>query len=814
MNRLPRAWHAFIALLLTATTSARPAEHGGPANPDDAPLPKGAVARLGSLQFRTGPHLYGGAFSADGKVFATGSGIGGAVLWDLASGKEVRRFRNGGPTVAFARDGQWIVSGGHVWETQTGAKVCDFPYSGGAVVVSPDNSHLALVQAGTRDLRLVDSATGKLVDQLQVGEADAFCLGFSPDGRWLVSTDFKAQLVNIWDVKARIRKSAFKQFVCRSVAFANASKHLVTASADGKLRIHQLPGGELVRVLADQKEEVWRVIATADGSRIAATLKDGIRVWDAASLKELRHWESGRAFQPLAFSPDGRILATMDWGEAMPRFWDVATGQELWPSKGHRGPVEALAFSADGNTLRSISTDRTARAWNWRTGDETKLVSLGPDFANHLTIAFDRKTAAVAWHSYSKGQYRIWDLPVGKQIDAVDAPPPLRTQVFSPDGRLLAWQGWQGTIHVWDIAAKKERHKWTISGQQTQGPTFTADGKAVAFGEPLEDDRLNGSTVCIKDLETGKEIRRVPLPGRIDSIRFSPDGRVWATATFNGSSCQVRLWDANIWREELFVGSFDGCVRPCFSPDGKLLALPNAHRSLFPVLEVVTGKEIRKYDGHLAFAFAGVQSAAFSPDGRVLATGGGDSTILVWDLTGHLKGGALPEIEVGPADLAARWADLADADATRAFDSIWALAASPRQAVPFLAKQMKPAIAPPELPQLIRDLDDDDFDTRDRARRRLIKLGEAADPALRQALNEKPSLEAKRRIEKLLDQPRLPLPPGDLLRGVRAVQVLEAIGNADARRLLQTLAGGAEGTRLTVDAQGALGRLSRGGSGQ
>jgi hypothetical protein len=219
--------------------------------------------------------------------------------------------------------------------------------------------------------------------------------------------------------------------------------------------------------------------------------------------------------------------------------------------------------------------------------------------------------------------------------------------------------------------------------------------------------------------------------------------------------------------------------------------------------EVATGKQVCHFDGMGHHSV----TAAFTPDGCCLAVADGNSTILVWDLTGRLKQGKLPVVELGAAERAARWADLASADAACAIDAVWALAASPRESVPFLAKHLKPAIAPPEVPQLIRDLDSEDFDTRDRAWRDLIKLGEAADPGLRAALRDKPSLECKRRIEQLLAKTRLPLAAGDVLRGVRAVHVLETIGTADAQQILQRLAKGAEGARLTEDAQASVRRL-------
>jgi hypothetical protein len=379
----------------------------------------------------------------------------------------------------------------------------------------------------------------------------------------------------------------------------------------------------------------------------------------------------------------------------------------------------------------------------------------------------------------------------------------MRTQVLSPDGRLLAWQGWQQKLHVWDLSQKKERYQWRVG--DSSGMSFSPDGTTLIFGERIEDCVL--SHLYVKDLKTGKEIRRINIAGNIASTAASPNGKLWATTTFDlGVGGELRLWYADTWTTAYSAGRHEGYLMPLFSPDSRLLAVPRMHAKSFQVLEVATGKVVRQFGemGHHAV------TAAFTPDGRALAVADGNSTILVWDVTGRLKKGKLPEAELGAADLNARWADLASADAARAVDAVWTLVAAPRQSVPFLSEYLKPAVAPAEVPGLIRDLDSEEFETRDRAWRALSKLGEAADPALRAALADKLSLECKRRIEQLLDKARLPLPAGDALRGMRAVWVLESIGTPKAQQVLRRLAAGAEGARMTEDARASLLRLTKG----
>src|SRR5262249_34146431 len=142
-------------------------------------------------------------------------------------------------------------------------------------------------------------------------------------------------------------------------------------------------------------------------------------------------------------------------------------------------------------------------------------------------------------------------------------------------------------------------------------------------------------------------------------------------------------------------------------------------------------------------------------------------------------------------DLETLWADLADAKPARAHAALWALAAAGRPAVAFLGQRLKPAPPTPDLTKLITALDSKPFAERDAASRALRALGGAAEAALRQARRAPRSAESQRRIDALLDDlERLPPPPAEQGR-LRAVRVLELIGTAEARRVLEAVAEGA-----------------------
>jgi hypothetical protein len=258
-------------------------------------------------------------------------------------------------------------------------------------------------------------------------------------------------------------------------------------------------------------------------------------------------------------------------------------------------------------------------------------------------------------------------------------------------------------------------------------------------------------------------------------------------------------------------GGFGGYVMAtdsptlAFAPNGRVLFSATQDRTV-RIWDVVSGKEIGKLKGHEG----PVTALGMAANGKTLVTGSSDTTLLVWDVTGY-RAAARPATQLQAQEIERVWDELAAPDAVKAFDGMQRLLADPRQAVAFLQKHLKVAtpVDTTKLAKWISELDSKKFPVREQAMRELEKLGDLAVPALTRLLSAPPSVEARRRAEKILEKlTSLSLSP-DELRIVRALEVLEKLDNAEAREVLTGLTKGAEGALPTREARAALARMGR-----
>jgi hypothetical protein len=383
--------------------------------------------------------------------------------------------------------------------------------------------------------------------------------------------------------------------------------------------------------------------------------------------------------------------------------------------------------------------------------------------------------------------------------------------VFSPNGKALAIFGATSKnpakhlIQLWDVASLKERRR-VVCEEDVEGVTFTSDSKRLMWNTGR--DRSEQAAVLHSlDLTTGGEGPRLRLHAPFGgNFLLSPDDR---TLIVSGEWTSLEL-------KELATTKTRAIIKPCnlvpaplgFSPHLQHILFVN-HESFVQVFDAFTGQRLGNLQGHRGR----ITSLVMSPDGRWFATISNDTTVLIWDTEAVLAKMRGTPMKVTGQELHQLWADLAGEDAVKAYRAIGRLTRAPEQAVAWVRQHLRPAKAVDDkrLERLLADLDRKEFRVRDQARREIERMGDLAHSALEKVLAGQPSLEVRKRVERLMEKYALPQSP-EARQAVRAVELLEHINSHEARGVLEGLARGAPGARVTREAKTAVERQARRGA--
>jgi len=474
---------------------------------------------------------------------------------------------------------------------------------------------------------------------------------------------------------------------------------------------------------------------------LVAVLCSGGTILASAVPEPLQTFTHGEQVGFLAFSPDGTLLASGGGGgSAKVCLWHLGEGEPAGELDAHRAGITGLLFSVDGKQL--------------------------------VTSAWDC-------------QVIVWDVNAARELRRFDGHDEAVTSLaLSPDGKLLATGSIDCQVRVFDFGSGKERHRFTLKKRDRREEVvtvaFSPDSKRVAA---LQGPRH----VRFWDLGTGKEVRGL----RDDSPDYDEEPQRRAADRFLRELTQhsryrgtyaIGACDYERCRlagQGVYVRQFGGYPLRAFdhfSPDGHTMAYVVGNHLM--LLETASGRD--RYEWR---SLDPVSAVALAPDGRHLAWAEGKGEVQIGSLA-QLAGATGPRERPD----ARHWADLGG-EAPGAYRSSWQLSAAGAEAVPFLRGKLLDLdkVDPKRLEQLLVDLDGASFQVRQKASEQLVTLGAPALAAVRKALATKPSLEFTRRAERLVDVLEESI-RADVLRHVRAVEVLARIGTADARKVLAQVA--------------------------
>ncbi len=797
--------------------------------PQGEPLPPGAIARFGDFHGRDGggQHRRTACVPAH-NLLATSGNDSFVRVYDLATGRPLRSI-----------------------------PIDDS--AGGPLALSPDGKLLAI--EARSDIYLFDIATGKETARMRGHVTRIDSVAFSPDSQLLASVEGD-QGIRFWEVKTgkEIRHMPTPGVYQRFLSFTPNGKTLAVladTAAHDQVRFFDVASGKEKTPL-DTDMTTGSLTFSPDGSAIAVA-GDRLQIWDLKPGRPEKRFQVSyhiaknhqRRVCPAVFSPDGKLVATASSQTIL--LLDSATGKALQTIVVRPGPLDTdtygtnvislLAFAPDGKRLYSWCRNDRLRVWDPATGLEhllppthdSAVVSIVPSSRPGLVVSRD-----------NRGHYRLWEMNTGKRVPLSEKLPEAQAQQpLATDGRWLVLARGDKTVVVdgrtgkdkltlpaeysrhlvfarggrvlvgldvrerelksWDLDEEAPKPRMVSPEATLQLPSpngFSEDGRLLAVTRSLGDVKLVQLAVPSQGID-GRFLKTFPPPENVTYTQavLSPDGRSLAVV-FGGD--MVRIFDTTTFGERItFSARQSGELNAlAFAPDGNSLAT-GGDVSEVRLWELATGQLRQTFKGHRG----AVSAVAFSPDGRHLLSGSQDWTALVWDVLGP-AGEPLPRDKDG---LTVLWEELANREATAAWQAMVRVIRDPEQGVPWLRERIRQVklLGPKEIAQLIRDLDNDSFDVREKATVTLEKLGKEVEEDVKRALAGNPTPEMKSRLERILEMIKDGGPPVEKIRMIRVLEVLERIGTPAARDQLAVMAKDPAGVWLPDRARAALQRLKR-----
>jgi len=334
-----------------------------------------------------------------------------------------------------------------------------------------------------------------------------------------------------------------------ALAYSPDGRRLAAGYTDHTIRLWDLASHQLVSTTT-WHAAVVTLAFTSGGKALNVGSPGAAGRWDLANRATIaaRLHESGgavaassAAVNELAFSPDGKTLATADQ-DGNVRLWDVATQAPVGTAMATGAALTGLTFSASGKTLATAESNGSTELWDATVRHQTGTPLATQTSGGVNAVAFSSDANVLATGD-GDGAVRLWDpagfhqaaAPLGVgAIESASAAAGHAPAVLSANGDILAVTGARGTVRLWNTTTRRQTGVPIGGGQAVQGLPVSPDGQTVAV-------TMAGHGLQLWTAAAGRPAgKALPASDADGAVVFSPDGALMATI---GTDGRARLWD-------------------------------------------------------------------------------------------------------------------------------------------------------------------------------------------------------------------------------------------------------------------------------